>query len=78
MYFTVGSESEKVILLHYMTRKISVELVLEITYGTSLEVQWLRLVFSLQGTSLIPGWGTRKKKERTYLYSLAQLFFLSS
>ena len=50
MYFIVGSESEKVILLHYMTRKISVELVLEITYGTSLAVQWLRLVFSLQGT----------------------------
>ena len=66
MYFTVGSESEKVILLHYMTRKISVELVLEITYGTSLEVQWLRLVFSLQGTtSLIPSWGTRKKRELT-------------
>lgn len=69
MYFIVGSESEKVILLHYMTRKISVELVLEITYGTSLAVQWLRLVFSLQGTrvwSLVGELGKRKK-EITYI-----------
>ena len=35
-------------------------------------------VFIAGDTSLIPGWGTRKKKEGNYLYSLAQLFFLSS
>ena len=65
MYFIVGSESEKVILLHYMTRKIAVELIFEITYGISLAVQWLRLVFSLQGTrvwSLVGELGKRKKE----------------
>ena len=88
-YSFTCSEREKVILLHYMRRKISVELVLEITCGTSLAIQWLRLQASTAGdTGSIRGLGTRiphavrrgqKEKKRNYLYSLAQLlFFLSN